>query len=628
MKMSPYQEFIHRTRYARFREDLGRREHWDETVNRYLDFFEGRFPKVVKPIRHELFDAIHELDVMPSMRALWTAGPALDRDEAAAYNCAAIALDSLNSFDTALYLLLCGTGVGFDASHDAVKHLPRVADEFFETDTTIVVADSKVGWCKATKETIALAFSGQLVKHDLSRIRPAGTRLKTFGGRASGPEPLAKMLKNVVGIIKGAAGRQLKSIEAHDIMCEIAACVVVGGTRRSAMISLSDAGDHDMATAKSGNWWELNPGRALANNSIVYDGKPSIGEFMREWCHIYESKSGERGIVNRAAMRDLSPSRRNADEWNYSPNPCAEIRLRTSRRDGAPGHGGQLCNLTEVIVRPSDRLPQLKAKVRIGVILGSLQSTLTNFRYLPASFKRNCEEERLLGVSLSGIYDNEWLVNCSPSVLEELRDYSVEVNIEYAKKLKINPSAAVTTVKPSGTVSALVDSAAGIHPRFHSHYWRRVRNDKKDPASQALIDAGIPYVQDPYNHEAWVFKFPMSTAKGAITMDDVSAVDQLNIWKKFNLSWTEHQPSVTITVAENEWMEVGAWCYENFHILGGVSFLPKEDENHTYMEAPYERATPGEIKGYPKVKPIDWDSVAETFDKETEFACSAGACDI
>ena len=632
--MDAYQEFIFKTRYARFLDSEGRREHWDETVNRYLNFFEYRYPKVVKPIRDDLFNAIHNLEVMPSMRCLMTAdedpekGGALSRDNAAGYNCSAIALDSLSAFDQGLYLLLCGTGVGFDASHDAVKHLPRVADSFHDSDIVITVADSKIGWCKATKETIALAFAGQIPKHDFSRIRPAGSRLKVFGGRASGPGPLKTMLENVVAIIKSAAGRHLTSYQAHSIMCEIAACVVVGGTRRSAMIGLSDAGDHEMATAKSGTWWELNPSLALANNSIVYDGKPSVGEFMREWCNIYESKSGERGIVNREAMRTLSPARRNADEWNYTPNPCAEIRLRTSRRDGAAGHGGQLCNLSEVIVRPGDKGPTLAKKVEIATILGTLQSTLVDLRYLSAAFTRNCRDERLLGVSLSGIYDNPWLLNAPPSQLETLRDYAVEVNQKYAKKLGIPESAAVTCVKPSGTVSQLCNSSSGIHPRYAPTYWRRVRNDRKDPASQAMIDAGIPHVVDPYNSESFVFKFAMRSPKGATCMDDVSAIQQLETWKKFNLHWCEHQPSVTVTVAEEEFPEVGAWCYRNFDILGGVSFLPKADDAHSYMEAPYERCTEDDVEQYPKVQAVAWDEVPETMDQEMEWACSSGSCDI
>ena len=622
-EFDPYMEFIFKSRYARWLEDCGRREDWAETVSRYVDFFEHLYPKQVKPVKQELEDAIRNLDVMPSMRCLMTADRvpgegALSRDHAAAYNCSYLAVDNLRAFDEALYLLMVGTGVGFSVERQYVNQLPEVASEFHKSDIVIAVADSKIGWAKALKETIALAFSGQLPSHDFSKVRPAGAPLKTFGGRASGGEPLKKMLENVVAVIKSAAGRRLTSIECHDIMCHIASCVVVGGVRRAAMISLSNLTDQRMAKAKSGQWWEMDGQRALANNSIAFTEKPDVGTWMQEWNTIYESKSGERGIFNRQAAIDMAPDRRDKNH-DFGCNPCSEIVLRN----------GGLCNLSEVIVRPNDKGPILAKKIRIAAILGTLQATLTDFRYLSAKWKRNAEEERLLGVSLTGIYDNPWLLNASPSQLETLRDVAIDTNKEWAKKLGINQAAAVTCIKPSGTVSQLTDTASGIHPRYGKGiYYRRVRNDKKDPISQALIEAGVPHVTDPYNPEAWSFTFVRQAPVGSICGDDVSAIQHLNAWKLFALHWCEHKPSVTISVAEKEWPEVGAWMWENFHIASGLSFLPREDESHTYVEAPYERCTAKDAKAYPKIKPINWDAISESMEKETEYACSAGACEI
>lgn len=615
--MDAYQEFIFKSRYARWMHDCDRREDWHEAIDRYLDFFDERFPKVVGPVRAELFDAISNMNVMPSMRALMTSGPALERDEVASYNCSYLPIDSLRSFDEGLYLLLCGCGVGFSVERQYIAELPAVADDFHNSDIVITVADSKIGWCKALKETIALAFSGQIPTWDFTKVRPAGAILKTFGGRASGSGPLEKMLKDVLSVIRGASGRRLTSIEAHDIMCHIASCVVVGGVRRAAMISLSNLSDQRMAKAKSGQWWELDGQRALSNNSVVYTDKPDVGAWMQEWQNIYESRSGERGIFNREAGKALSPERRDTS-YEFGCNPCSEILLRPRG----------LCNLTEVVVRPDDRGPELIKKIKVASILGSLQATLTSFRYLSSAWKRNAEEEALLGVSMTGIYDNKWLVNLEPSQLQLLRQVAVDTNIEFAKKLGINPASATTCTKPSGSVSQLVDSSSGIHPRYGKHYWRRVRNDKKDPISDALIEAGIPHVTDPYNHEAWSFTFPKRSPKGAIVNADITAIEHLETWKKFALHWCEHKPSVTVSVAEHEWPEVGAWCWNNFDILSGVSFLPKEDENHTYMEAPYELCTAQDIKGYPKVSDVDWDGISESQDKQTEFACSSGACEI
>ena len=615
--MDQYSEFVYKSRYARYLPDEGRRENWHETVSRYLDFFEEKFPKQVRPVRDKLYQHIFEMQVAPSMRCVMTSGPALERDNAAGYNCAYLAVNSLRSFDEAFYLLLCGTGVGFSVERQEIGNLPEVAGEHHNSESTINVRDSKMGWASALKECISLAWGGTIPQVDYSRVRPSGAILRTFGGRASGPEPLRRCIEKVVSIVKGAAGRKINSLEAHDIMCAIAESVVVGGVRRAAMISLSNLTDQRMALAKSGDWHAMNPQRALANNSIAFSEKPDVGAFMREWGTIYESKSGERGIFNREAAKALSPERRNT-EHSFGTNPCSEILLRDR----------QLCNLSEVIARPSDGYNELAGKIEVATILGSLQSCLTDFRYLSSKWKANCEEERLLGVSITGIYDNKFLLTSSPEELKKLKQVAVDTNVEWAKKLKINASTAITCVKPSGSVSQLVDSASGIHPRYARTYWRRIRNDNKDPITAALIEAGVPHEQDIYNSEATVFTFAKSAPRLATVTDDVTAIQHLEMWKHFALNWCEHKPSVTINVAESEWPEVGAWCWENFDILSGVSFLPKEDDAHSYQQAPYERCTAEEFKAYPKLSPVVWDEVNESLNKQTEFACSAGVCEI
>ena len=622
MELDPYQQFIFKSRYARWMEEEGRREDWEETVDRYLMFFEDRFPKIVKPMYQELYEAIYFHEVMPSMRALMTADRepgtgALSRDNVAGYNCSYLPVDSLRSFDETLYLLMNGVGVGFSVERQYISELPAVAGEFYESDIVIKVADSKIGWSKALKETIALVFSGQIPKWDFSNVRPAGGILKTFGGRASGPAPLEEMLKSVTKVIKGAAGRRLTSLECHDVQCMIAKCVIVGGVRRSAMISLSNLSDQRMAGAKSGQWWQMDGQRSLSNNSVCYTEMPDVSAWMTEWKNIYESKSGERGIFNRQAAQEMVPERRDPDH-EFGVNPCSEIVLRPRG----------LCNLSEVVVRPRDKHADLARKVRIASILGTLQATLTDFRYLSSAWTKVAEEERLLGVSFTGIYDNQWLRDASANQLGVLKGIAVDVNKEFAAKIGINQAAAVTCVKPSGSVSQFVDSSSGIHPRYGKHYWRRVRNDKKDPISDVMIEAGIPYVTDPYNSESWSFKFPKVSPKGAVVNADISAIEHLEMWKKFGIGWCEHKPSVTISVAEEEWVEVGAWCYNNFNILSGVSFLPKEDSSHTYMEAPYELCEAKDIKTYPRVAEIDWDNVNQSQDQHVEFACSAGECEI
>ena len=551
-----------------------------------------------------------------------TAGKALEKDNVAGYNCAYTAVDSLRAFDECLYILMCGTGLGFSVERQNIQKLPVIAEDFHETDTVIVVRDSKIGWAKAYKELIALLFQGLIPKWDLSKIRPAGAPLVTFGGRASGPEPLDELFKKTIHVISSARGDQLTSLECHDIMNYIGEAVVVGGVRRTAEISLSNHSDERMRNAKMGNWFMENPQRALANNSICYTERPDVGAFMREWSAIYESRSGERGIFNRRACQAMAPERRDKD-WDFGTNPCSEIVLRSK----------QFCNLSEVVARYNDTMETLKTKIEAATMLGTVQASLTDFRYLGAQWKKNCEEEALLGVSITGIFDCPALLKASPKQLEELRDHAVKTNEIFAKEIGINPSASVTCIKPSGTVSQLVDSSSGIHPRHARYYIRRVRNDKKDPLSQKLIDSGIEYLEDPYNKDAWVFEFPMK-ATGSKTRHDVSAMEQLELWKRFALHYCEHKPSMTCYVKENEWPTVGAWIWENFDIVNGISFLPSADEGHVYQAAPYQDMCSADYskwnKKYGKIE-LTWDDLKEQVDDTTgsqEYACVAGACEI
>ena len=619
MYITPYQQFIHKSRYARYLPEHQRRESWEETIGRFIDFFSTRLDRN----HFERFKSlIVGMDVMPSMRALMTAGKALEKDHVAGYNCAYTAVDSLRAFDECLYILMCGTGLGFSVERQNIQKLPVIAEDFHETDTVIVVRDSKIGWAKAYKELIALLFQGLIPKWDLSKIRPAGAPLVTFGGRASGPEPLDELFKKTIHVISSARGDQLTSLECHDIMNYIGEAVVVGGVRRTAEISLSNHSDERMRNAKMGNWFMENPQRALANNSICYTERPDVGAFMREWSAIYESRSGERGIFNRRACQAMAPERRDKD-WDFGTNPCSEIVLRSK----------QFCNLSEVVARYNDTMETLKTKIEAATMLGTVQASLTDFRYLGAQWKKNCEEEALLGVSITGIFDCPALLKASPKQLEELRDHAVKTNEIFAKEIGINPSASVTCIKPSGTVSQLVDSSSGIHPRHARYYIRRVRNDKKDPLSQKLIDNGIEYLEDPYNKDAWVFEFPMK-ATGSKTRHDVSAMEQLELWKRFALHYCEHKPSMTCYVKENEWPTVGAWIWENFDIVNGISFLPSADEGHVYQAAPYEDISKTIFqqwnKKYSKIE-LDWDDLVEHVDDTTgsqEYACVAGACEI
>jgi ribonucleoside-triphosphate reductase len=619
-----YQTFIATSRYARWIEEENRRETWGETVGRFMD-------NIVRPSGvseqdiAEIHEAILGLQVMPSMRALMTAGPAAERDNTCVYNCSYLPVDHPRAFDEAMFILLCGTGVGFSVERQAISKLPTVPDELNDNGDTIVVADSKEGWAKGLRKLISLLYTGDVPKWDLSKIRPAGARLKTFGGRASGPEPLNDLFKFVVSKFKGAAGRKLNSIECHDIMCKIGEVVVVGGVRRSAMISLSNLSDDRMRHAKSGQWWENEGQRALANNSVAYTEKPDMETFLREWTALVESKSGERGIFSREAADkhvERNGRRKTGQEWGT--NPCSEIILRPY----------QFCNLTEVVIRATDTIKSLERKVRLATILGTIQSTYTNFPYLRPIWQKNTEEERLLGVSLTGIMDNELTYKADAKTLQKLRDVAVQTNRDYAKSLGIDESAAITCVKPSGTVSQLVDSASGIHARHSSYYIRTVRGDNKDPLTQFMKDSGIPAepcVMKP--DSTTVFSFPTKSPDGAVTRNDMDAIEQLELWKTYALNWCEHKPSVTITVRENEWLKVGAWVYDNFDICSGVSFLPHSD--HTYAQAPYQDCDKSTYKEAVSKMParIDWSKLSD-YEKEDNtsgmqtLACSSGACEI
>jgi ribonucleoside-triphosphate reductase (thioredoxin) len=629
----PYRNFIHISRYARWIESENRRETWQETVDRYCNFMRdhlvlnhGYSPNA--KVFNEVREAILNHHIMPSMRALMTAGPALERDHIAAYNCSFIAVDSPRAFDEAMYILMNGTGVGFSVEQKYINELPVIAESFFKTDTTIVVDDSKLGWAKAYKELIALLYQGQIPNWDVSKVRPAGARLKVFGGRASGPDPLVDLFNFTIETFKLASGRRLKSIESHDLMCKIGEVVVVGGVRRSALISLSNLDDFEMAKAKSGQWWESHGQRALANNSAVYNSKPNTAQFLREWRNLYESKSGERGIYNIDSVRKhIDKFGRRDSSLVGGTNPCGEILLRPN----------EFCNLTEVVIDATDTKETLLEKVRLATILGTWQSTLTNFKYIRKTWKDNCEEERLLGVSLTGIYGNKITATngkALAALLDEMRDLSVSVNDKEAKSLNINPSVSITCVKPSGTVSQLTGVSSGIHPWYSEYYIRSVRADNKDPLTQFLKDSGIPFEPDVMKPEVTtVFYFPVKSPKNAVLTKDLTAIEHLEMWKTYRTHWTEHNPSVTINVEENEWMRVGAWVFDNFDSIGGVSFLPSSE--HSYKQAPYQEISKEEYESWLSKMPdsIRWEmlSLYETTDGTTgsqELSCVAGACEI
>ena len=622
---SIYQDFIHISRYARFNDELGRRETWMETVNRYINFFKEKTNNNDKIPWEDLRSAILNLEVMPSMRCLMTAGPALEKDHVAGYNCSYLPIDNPKAFDEIMYVLMCGTGVGFSVESRYTNKLPEVPEDLHSTDTTIVFADSKTGWASGFREFITLLYSGKIAKWDISKIRPSGERLKTFGGRASGPEPLVDLMDFTINIFKKARGRKLSTLECHDIVCKIADIVVCGGVRRSALISLTDLNDDLLRHAKSGDWWTHNGQRALANISAVYESNVNMDTFMNEWHALYMSKSGERGIFSRVACKNIAIQNGRRDpnhEWGV--NPCAEIVLRPY----------QFCNLSEIVVRAEDDVESLKRKARIASIIGTLQSTLTDFRYINKKWKKNCDEERLLGVSLTGICDNNLLNKPSKELanaLDELRLHCVEVNKEFAEYLSIPASTAVTAVKPSGTVSALVDSASGIHPRYAKFYIRRVRTDMKDPLAQFMINKGYKAEEDFYSKSNWVFSFPMRAPENSITRNDMSAIEQLELWRMYQNHWCEHKPSITVYVGEDEWMEVGAWVYKNISILSGVSFLPRD--NGSYRQAPFEEIDETKYNELLAAQNVDinWLEFMEETDTTTstkELACVSGTCEI
>ena len=632
--MDNYQAYIHKSRYARYLPEKQRRETWEETVRRYCDYFKER-GQLTGQDYHDVFNAIYNLEVMPSMRALMTAGKALDRDNVAGFNCSYLPIDHPRAFDEMMYILMCGTGVGFSVERQYVTKLPTVSEDFHETETTITVVDSKIGWAKAYRELISLLYSGQLPEWDVSKVRPAGATLKTFGGRASGPEPLVDLFRFTVDVFKRAAGRKLSSIECHDICCKIAQIVVVGGVRRSALISLSNLTDDRLRRAKHGQWWVEEPQRGLANNSACYTEKPEFEALLNEWVSLYESRSGERGIFSRvASQKQAAKNGRRDSEWDFGTNPCSEIILRPN----------QFCNLSEVVVRSGDTFDDLRRKVRVASVLGTLQATLTDFRYLRRKWKENTEEEALLGVSMTGILDHSvlamksdgglWFDNgrrrALSEILEELKDEAVRVNKEWADKLGINQSAAITCVKPSGTVSQLVDSASGIHGRFSPYYIRRVRADARDPLCAVLEASGVPVEDDIMSPSTKVFSFVQRAPEGAVIAGDQTGLEQLELWTMYQEHWCEHKPSITVYYRDDEYLAIGNWLYNNFDSVSGVSFLPYSE--HSYKQAPYEAITEEQynelVVSMPEV--IDWDITEATDVTESSqtLACVGGACEI
>lgn len=630
--MSVYEGFIAKSRYARYIDKECRRENWAETTDRYFNFMQNHLKKkhnyvIPADTLAELHNAVLKQEVLPSMRAIMTAGEALTRDNTAGFNCSYLPIDDAKAFDEAMFILLCGTGVGFSVERQYVNKLPEVPDELNKSETCIVVQDSKEGWAKSLRQLIALLYSGEIPKWDLSKVRPAGARLKTFGGRASGSLPLVELFEFVVRTFKGAVGRKLNSIECHDIMCKIGEVVVVGGVRRSALISLSNLSDERMRHAKNGNWWELNPQRALANNSVCYTEKPDIGVFMREWLSLYDSKSGERGIFNRqAAVHIASKNGRRDIGYDFGTNPCSEIILRPN----------QFCNLSTVIVRSNDTVETLIKKAELAAILGTYQSTLTHFPYLRKKWRDNTEEECLLGVSMTGALDNMLLNNPDdielPHRLDSIKQAVIDMNKKVAGEIGVPQSTATTAIKPEGTTSQLTDSASGLHPRHSAYYYRRVRSDVKDPLTKMMIDAGVPYEPCVMKPEStYVFTFPKKAPDGALLRQDLSAIQHLKLWLVYQRHYCEHKPSVTVSVKEEEWLDVGAFVYEHFDELSGVSFLPYD--GGTYRQAPYEECTEQQYNEMLEIMPnnIEWDSLIEEDDNVKgvqALACVAGICEI
>ena len=632
---NPYENFIALSRYARWLESENRRETWGETVDRYFNFMVNQLEtkhnyKPDQKIISELRDAVFNRNVMPSMRSVMTSGPALERENVSGYNCAFLPVDNARSFDEAMYILMCGTGVGFSVEYKYINKLPALPETLEKSSTVVHVGDSKEGWAKAYREFLSLLWAGQIPQIDISKVRPAGARLKTMGGRSSGPQPLVNLFDFTVQVFKGALGRNLKPIECHDIMCKIGEVVVVGGVRRSAMISLSNINDIEMAQAKAGNWWEKNAQRALSNNSVAYSRKPEMQQFIAEWKSLYDSKSGERGIYNvAAAQAQAAKYGRRSSDIHYGTNPCSEIILRPY----------QFCNLSEVVLREKDTIEDVANKVRLASILGTWQSTLTEFKYIRKIWKDNTEEERLLGVSLTGQFGHKFFsgqegITKLGETLDRLREYAVQTNIEEAEKIGIPASAAVTCVKPSGTVSQLVGVSSGMHPWHSDYYIRTVRGDKKDPITQFLRDSGIPAEDDVMKpNDTTVFSFPVKAPSNAITREKLTALQQLEIWLTYQRHWCEHKPSITVSVREDEWMEVGAWVYKHFDEVSGISFLPYSD--HTYVQAPYQDITKEQYSNlqYKMPKSINWSALSmyELEDSTTgsqALACVSGECEI
>jgi ribonucleoside-triphosphate reductase (thioredoxin) len=628
-----YQQFVHLSRYAKWITAEGRRETWPETVNRYITYMCDVQCKDLIPtdIRQRLQDAITNLEVMPSMRALMTAGPALARDEVAAYNCSTLVLDDIAAFDEALYLLMVGAGVGYSVERQFITKLPVVADRLRPSKTVIKVEDSRIGWANALRELISMLYQGRIPEWDTSAIRPKGARLITFGGRASGPGPLDELFRFVVSKFNQACGRKLNSLECHDIMCKIADAVVAGGVRRSALLSLSNPSDDRMRHAKAGNWWETEPQRALANISACYTEKPGMDVFMREWLALYDSKSGERGIFNRqAAVAQAAKNGRRDTNHEFITNPCSEIIARPCG----------LCNLTEAVVRADDTLATLKDKVELATIMGTMQATLTNFRYLREEWKQNAEEERLLGVSLTGIMDNDLMGGRQgkrelKDALTELREHAIAVNKQWAAILGIKQATALSAVKPSGTVSQLVNSSSGIHPRYAHYYIRTIRAHKTDPLARMMVELGFPVEDDVTKpDQTWVSSFPVKSPDNAVTHQEFTSIDQLELWKVYQSHWCEHKVSMTVHVNENEWMKVGAWVYDNFDIISGIAFLPAT--THNYRQAPYQECTEADYQtAMAKMPKLDWSRLREYEDDDEfssrnarEFACTANACEL
>ena len=621
--MDAYQQYIHKSRYARYIPEKQRRETWQETVGRYVDYWGDKLPEADAK---EARKAIENLEVMPSMRALMTAGDALDRNNVAGFNCSYMPIDHPKAFDEMMYVLMCGTGAGFSVERQYIQKLPEVAEDFHETDSIIHVSDSKIGWAKAYRELIAMLYSGQVPKWDVSGVRPSGAPLKTFGGRASGPEPLEDLFRFTVDIFRAAAGRKLSSVECHDVCCKIAQIVVVGGVRRSALIGLSNLTDDRIRRAKSGQWWIDNPQRGLANNSACYTEKPDFEAFLNEWTSLYESRSGERGMFSRvASQKQAAKNERRDATYDFGTNPCSEIILRPY----------QFCNLSEVVVRPADTLSDLKRKVRVATVLGTLQATLTNFRYLRKIWETNTKEEALLGVSLTGIMDHPVLSGREDSDklkkwLKALREEAVATNKAHADRLGINASTAITAVKPSGTVSQLVDSASGIHPRFSRHYIRRVRGSSDDPLCAVLEAAGVPVENDVMSPNTKVFSFPMEAPDCAVLASDMGAMEQLELWEIYQDYWCEHKPSMTCYYRDDEFLEVGQWLYNKFDKISGISFLPYSD--HTYQQAPYEaidKSTYNKLcKDFPKDFSWDIEEASDMTEGSQQLACTGNNCEL